>query len=104
MLANRAGTATYFARHPHSNRSLSNSELHNSHNNLNLLNSKPNSSNSSSKGYHRRRCLNSQQTNKTSNKRSSNRQISLAVAATSSRRLEYVPTASCLRTRMAMEV
>jgi hypothetical protein len=65
MLVNRAGTATYYAKHLRSNHSPFSSELLN---NLNLLsNSNSNSSNSSSKEYHRRRCLNNQQTNKMSN-------------------------------------
>jgi hypothetical protein len=102
MLVNRAGTATYYAKHLRSNHSPFSSELLN---NLNLLsNSNSNSSNSSSKEYHRRRCLNNQQTNKMSNKRSSNRQISPVAVATSSRHLECVPMASCLRTRMATAV
>jgi hypothetical protein len=103
MLASQAGTATYFASHLHSNRSPSNSELlnnHNSHKRLNLPSSNSNN-NSSSKEYHPRPCPNNQQINKMSNKPSSQRQISQAVAVTSSRHSVYVPTASCSNRRTA---
>lgn len=103
MLVNQAGIATYFASHLHSNHSPSSSELHNSHKRPNLPSSNSNSSNNS-REYHRRPSPSNQQTNKMSNKPSSQRQISQAVVAMSSRHLVYVPTASCLSRRTAMEV